>query len=139
MTAEQIRLSVNQTLTVLDAADEALVLESLWAPAMTDLPPRHWHPSQTETFEVLEGELTVEIADAPARPFAAGERLELPPRTAHRMWNAGPVPAKAHWTITPALRTKEMFAHMAGGRSLLRDAQLVTRFRREFRLGSPRG
>lgn len=139
MSAEQLHLSASQTLTVLGSSDEALELESTWAPAMTDRPPRHWHPRQTESFEVLEGELTVELGGASPRIVGVGGLLEIPPRTAHRMWNAGTVTTRALWTITPAMRSKEMFAHIARGRSAVRDVQLIVQFRDEYRLGSPRG
>ncbi|WP_420114971.1 cupin domain-containing protein, partial [Pseudactinotalea sp.] len=104
-------------------------------------PPRtHWHPPPVETVEVLDGALPVEVGGHPSRTLGVGERLEIPARTAHRMWNAGPARARASWTITPPGRTLAMFTHIhdgVGGR-LVRDLTLLVRFRREFRLGSPR-
>lgn len=138
MTAIELRLNDAQTLRVLAATDRELQVESTWMPGE---PPRtHWHPHQVETFEVLEGELTVEVGGNPARTLEVGERLEIPARTAHRMWNVGPAQARASWTITPPGRTLAMFTHIhhgVGGR-LVRDLTLLVRFRREFRLGRPR-
>ena len=139
MTNQELHLSAAQTLRVLHETDSELAVESTWTPG--DPPYTHWHPHQQETFEVLEGELTVELGKEPARVVAAGERVQIPARTAHRMWNAGPGQTRARWTITPPGRTLAMFTRIddGGGGSLFRQLTLLARFRDEFRLGSPRG
>ncbi|WP_033392838.1 hypothetical protein [Kibdelosporangium aridum] len=35
--------------------------------------------------------------------------IDVPARTAHRTWNAGKSRVSATWTVTPVLRTEEMF------------------------------
>lgn len=133
---EEIRLSESQTLRIVSLTEDALEIESSWQPSGSP-PPTHWHPHQHEHFEVLEGQLTVRLAgDELVVP--AGETLHVPPRTAHSMWNAGTVPCRASWKVTPPLRTAEMFraVHAAGG--LLDKVRMLWRFRNEFRLGSPR-
>jgi quercetin dioxygenase-like cupin family protein len=131
-----IRLGPRQRLTVISSDPAALELECTWAPG--DPPPTHWHPSQHEHFEVLEGELTV-LVDGDRRLLRTGDVLDLPPRTAHGMWNAGPNLCRASWRVTPAQRTEEMFRFLASDPGALAKASLVWRFRHELRLGRPRG
>jgi mannose-6-phosphate isomerase-like protein (cupin superfamily) len=109
-----IRLGPHQTLRVVDASPEALVLEAEWAPRSSE-PPAHLHPGQDEHFEVLDGELTVVVGADERRTLSAGAILEIPRGTAHRMWNPGSAPARAAWRVTPALRTEEMFRTIASG------------------------
>lgn len=129
-----IKLSATQTLQVVESTPEVLRVESTWtAGGEGKPPPRHYHPNQEEHFEVLEGELTVELAGEPPRVLRVGETLEVPRGTVHRMWNAGPVTARAAWRVTPRLGTEEMFRFVAEGMSPLRTATLLWKFRNEFR------
>jgi mannose-6-phosphate isomerase-like protein (cupin superfamily) len=135
--ADQLRLSDHQTLHIVASTRELLELESTWAPGGT--PPRtHWHPTQTEHFQVLDGALTVEVGGQPARTLRAGETLQVPPRTAHRMWNGSVEVTRASWRVTPAQRTEEMFRTLASGLNPIRTLGFLWRYRRELRLGSPR-
>lgn len=137
MTADRIRMSDAQTLQIIRSTPEMLEVESTWQPGGT--PPRtHWHPRQTEQFEVLEGELTVRRGDRAPTVMTAGVAFEVPPRTAHAMWNAGSELCRANWRITPAQRTEEMFRTLdrrPGPHGMIR---MLWAFRNEFRLGSPR-
>ena len=138
MGGDIIRLSESQTLRVLSSGPEALELESTWTTSPKP-PPMHWHPRQTELFQVLEGELVIEMADLPLHVLKTGEILDLPARTPHRMWNTGPDRARASWRVAPALRTEEMFRYMEGGTGGLRGLKLLWEFRDEFRLGKTIG
>jgi mannose-6-phosphate isomerase-like protein (cupin superfamily) len=133
MSTDEIRLSEAQLLHVNSSTPDALQLESTWAPGGKP-PPTHWHPRQTEHFEVLEGRLTVRVA-GDLRALGPGDVLDVPPGTPHAMWNAGDVPARATWLVTPALRTERMFRYVGGGMSLLRSIRMLLTFRNEFRLG----
>lgn len=133
MTGDCIKLGEDQTLRIVASSAEALELRSTWASSERK-PPRHYHPNQDERFEVLEGRLTVELGSDPARVLRTGDVLEVPRGTAHRMWNAGPEAARATWTVTPGLRTAEMFGFMDKGMSPLRVANLLWTFRHEYRL-----
>ena len=134
--SDTIRLSEAQTLRVIASSPETLEVESTWATG-GKLPPTHWHPRQHEHFEVLDGELSVELAGRPAQVLRPGDTIDVPPRTAHRMWNAGSAPARASWRVTPALRTEEMFRFIDHGMSRLRGMRMLWTFRHEFRLGKP--
>lgn len=139
MSTDTIRLNPSQTLRVLDSSSGALELESTWAPGTTaKRPPTHWHPRQHERFEVLEGQLTVEVGDESPRALAAGDSLEVPARTPHRMWNEGPATARALWRVSPALRTEDMFRFIDAGLTPWRSGLMLWTFRNEFRLGRPR-
>jgi quercetin dioxygenase-like cupin family protein len=124
-----VRLGPHQTLRVLASGPEALELEAEWTPGSAE-PVAHVHPSQDERFEVLEGELAVIAGDGERRTLTAGETLEIPRGTVHRMWNAGDRPARATWRVTPALRTEEMFRTIASGGV----PDFLERFSAEFRL-----
>lgn len=137
MTTEKIRMTPTQTLEVLSSTAESLVVTSTWDPTPKP-PPMHWHPSQSEHFEVHSGELTVEVADEAPRVLRTGDELDIPPRTPHHMWNAGSTPTTATWTITPALNTIGQFRFMAAGLGGARKVLLLVKFRNEFRIGRPR-
>jgi quercetin dioxygenase-like cupin family protein len=137
MATDSIKLSDAQTLRVVASSPEALELESSWTTGGRR-PPTHWHPRQHELFEVLAGRLTVELDGKPPQILRPGETVDVPPRTSHRMWNAGPEPARALWRVSPALRTEEMFRFIDRGMSPIRGVQLLWTFRHEFRLGTPK-
>jgi mannose-6-phosphate isomerase-like protein (cupin superfamily) len=135
--AETLNLNAHQTLRVVASSPDALELESIWLTG--GRPPRtHWHPTQREQFEVLDGALTVELDGSPPRVLTPGETLVVPPRTAHRMWNAGTDITRASWRVTPAQRTEEMFRTIAGGLNPVTAIVLLGKYRRELRLGKPR-
>jgi hypothetical protein len=82
--------------------------------------------------------LTVELDDQPPRALAPGETLVVPPRTAHRMWNAATHVARARWRVTPAQQTEEMFRAIAAGLNPVTALSLLWTYRRELRLGTPK-
>jgi mannose-6-phosphate isomerase-like protein (cupin superfamily) len=128
------RLREDESVTIRALAPERLELDARWGPGHRP-PPKHSHPSQGEHFEVLEGELTVE-AGRERRVLRVGDEFDVARQTVHRMWNAGDAPARATWTVSPALRTAEMFEAMDGGMNAVRAARILWEFRNEFRLGS---
>ena len=134
---ETLTLTAHQTLQVVASSPRALELESTWLAG--GRPPRtHWHPTQREQFEVLEGALTVELDGQPPRVLRPGEPLVVPPRTAHRMWNASTGVTRASWRVTPAQRTEEMFRAVAGGLNPVTAILLLWKYRHEMRLGKPK-
>jgi mannose-6-phosphate isomerase-like protein (cupin superfamily) len=137
---DSIQLGPHETLEVLERGPAALVLDARWE-ARGAPPPAHLHPSQDEHFEVLEGELTAELAGEERR-VRSGEKFDVPRGTPHRMWNAGDHPARARWETRPAGRTEEWFRALGG---LLAGgapdpealAALVQEYRDTFRLAEP--
>jgi hypothetical protein len=136
--SDELRLSPYQTLRIVASAPELLDLESTWSPGGT--PPRtHWHPTQQEDFEVLEGALSVVVDGRPARVLGPGETLRIPARTAHRMWNGSAGVTRARWRVAPAQRTEQLFRDLARGLNPFTAVVLVWKYRRELRLGTPKG
>ena len=135
--AETLNLNAHQTLQVVASSPAALELESTWRPG-GGAPRTHWHPTQREEFEVLEGALTVEIDGQPVRVLRPSDPLQVPPRTAHRMWNASTEVTRASWRVTPAQRAEKMFRTIAGGLNPVTAMVLLWKYRREMRLGKPR-
>lgn len=136
MSNEPLRLGEAQVLRIVTSEPEALELESTWTHP-TKKPPRHFHPHQDEHFEVLEGELVVELDRQPVRVLRSGDALDVPRGVAHRMWSASPDRTRATWRVTPRLRTEELFRFIDGGTSPIRVARMLWEFRNEYRLGLP--
>jgi quercetin dioxygenase-like cupin family protein len=80
----------------------------------------HFHPHQTERFEVLEGKLGLRVGDEKlvATP---GDVAVVTPRTVHRFWNAGGEDARFTVQVRPALQFESlietMFALAAEGKT----------------------
>jgi mannose-6-phosphate isomerase-like protein (cupin superfamily) len=137
--ATTYRLTPTEQVTILERDDRALVAEVGYGPAGSP-PPAHVHPAQDEHFEVLEGEVTIDLA-GDRRTLRAGETIDVPRRTAHQMWNAHPTAAaRVRWTTTPALRTEAWWAaldQMEGKPTITSFAPLLREYRDVFRLKAP--
>lgn len=139
-----------QTLAFLASADQTagryLEIESSWRGHSVE-PAAHYHPSQTETFTVRQGTLTIRL-NGQVRQLQAGEQLVIRPGEVHSMWNAGDEIAVANWKTEPALRTEEFLRTMfglahdghtgpSGAPPFLQAALTVRRYTAEFRLVKP--
>lgn len=135
--------------TTADTAGAYVEVEATYAPMGRVRPPAHSHPHQDEFFQVLDGELSVEI-EGKHRTLTSGDELELPSGTRHAMWNASEDRTRFRWRTTPALRTEMMYETLWGlandgemGRhgtprpALLQSAMLMLAYRREFRPAAP--
>jgi glyoxylate utilization-related uncharacterized protein len=69
------------------------------------------HPSQEESFEVVEGTLDV-FLDGEWSPVRAGETATVPPGVAHTLRNATDEPVKVVTTVKPAGTTEAFFDDM---------------------------
>ena len=47
------------------------------------------------------------------RDLRAGEKLEIPPGTPHKMWNPSRTPARVRWETVPPGRTLDWFQEVA--------------------------
>lgn len=70
--------------------------------------PVHIHPSATETYEVLEGQLNLYL-DGAWRTLYAGEKASVEPGTAHTFRNSSDAPTRVYNTHAPAMRFGEYF------------------------------
>jgi quercetin dioxygenase-like cupin family protein len=107
MTNELLHLGDHETLRVVRETPDELEVEGTWMPGGSP-PPSHLHPAQDEFFEVHTGRLTA-IVDGAERQLGPGDTLQIPPRTPHKMWNAGNETATASWRTRPAGRTADWF------------------------------
>ena len=98
------------TLEILSRSPELLAMEQSYE-AGAEAPPPHYHPSQDEHFEVLEGAIALKIGHARS-VVPAGESFDIPRGTEHTMGPAGGKPARVRWEVRPALRTEEFLTGM---------------------------
>ena len=71
----------------------------------------HVHPYQTETFEVLEGEVTFKV-DGKKVVAKAGGTLVVEPGSAHKFWNSGSTDARFRCVVRPALQFEQLIETM---------------------------
>jgi quercetin dioxygenase-like cupin family protein len=141
--ASVLQLSLSERVIVRAEDATRLCLEVTYDP-LGQPPPRHFHPSQDEDFEILSGRLMVDL-DGSVGPRSAGQRFHCPAGSVHRMWNPFDVPCTVRWTVTPAGRTLAMFREIdalhQGGRHASRLAlgRVVAGYGGEFRLAGPAG
>ena len=143
---DKLKLTPHETVTIRSSTSDALEVEGEWA-ADGKAPPKHFHPSQDEHFEVLDGQLTVRV-DGVERVLGAGETIEVPRGAVHQLWNAGEVPAHARWRTAPAGRTEQWFRAIdalhregrVGSNGMpgpLAFGVMLTEYRDVFRLAGP--
>lgn len=66
------------------------------------IPPLHYHPHQEEYFEVVEGEVTLNV-DGKVYNLSTGEHIAIMAGQVHAMWNPNKVRAVVNWTVDPPL------------------------------------
>ena len=76
------------------------------------LPPEHFHPSQDEHFEVLEGAVLT-VVGGEERRYGTGEAFDVPAGTPHQMTGDGV--ARVRWQVRPSPRTAEFFERLYSG------------------------
>jgi mannose-6-phosphate isomerase-like protein (cupin superfamily) len=123
---QEIRSS-GLTLQILELEPELLVMEAAYD-ASAGMPPAHYHPSQTETFSILEGRMRA-VVDGSERIYETGETFDVPPGSVHQMAPEGG-PARTHWEVRPALRTADFFEVLFSGNA---TASLPEDFKNEIR------
>ena len=97
-------------LRLVTVTPELLEMEAIYG-GTGQMPPLHFHPSQDERFEVLEGTVRA-VIDGEPRRFDAGTTFEVPAGTVHQM-TADP-PARLRWQVRPALQTAAFFETLYG-------------------------
>jgi len=79
------------------------------------LPIAHLHPSQSEHFSVLQGEMWC-LVDGVETTLRAGDSIDIPAGSVHQMRNPGAESAVVTWQTRPALRTGEFHRRIAEAR-----------------------
>jgi quercetin dioxygenase-like cupin family protein len=143
---EPIQIGPGQVVEVRESSEDVLVLETTYAPGGS-APPAHFHPVQSEHFEILAGSVHVEVGGR-RRELITGQQLDVLPNTAHRMWNPGGEAARARWETRPAGRTEQWFRGLGalqgtnwvnadGQPKQLAFAALASEYQDSFRLAGP--
>lgn len=70
-----------------------------------DGPPEHYHPLQSETFEVIKGQMDL-IVDGEKLILKEGEKFTVPSNSLHKWWNSGKEELVATVELRPALKTE---------------------------------
>ena len=120
------------TLRLVRITEELLEMEATYS-GDGALPPPHFHPSQDERFEVLEGAVHV-VVEGHERRHGAGETFEFPAGTVHQMGGDGP--ARVRWEVRPALNTARFFEELHEGVPMQDPAAFLDRYAAEFRLAA---
>lgn len=118
LTGEEVTLIQSAAAT----GGDRTVVEIRLAPRASG-PPAHYHTAFSETFEVLEGELTLRLGHRTVR-LGEGQRVVVEPRCPHTFWSELDQPVRFRGTIEPGSVEVENCARIAFG--LARDG-LVTR------------
>jgi quercetin dioxygenase-like cupin family protein len=135
---------IGQTITFLrtaqDTGGEELTIEALMRPGAFMPPHRHLH--QQETFEVLDGTGTFTVAGRKL-VATAGEHVQIAVGVGHRFRNVSSSDVRLQATLTPALRTEELFEQLfrlgaqgkvnkLGAPGPFTTMRLIREFRAEF-------
>lgn len=132
--------------TAADTDGQLLEVEVAYAPGGEE-PPDHYHPYQSERFEVLEGRIFARV-DGRAATYEAGAWFDVPRGAVHAMRNGGSEVARVRWQVRPALRTEDFFEAIwtsaakdedasRGRPPFLQLAVILRAYDREFRLAKP--
>ena len=125
---QEIRSSA-LTLRIVELEPELLVMDAAY-PDGAGMPPAHFHPSQTETFTIVEGRMRA-IIDGTETIYEAGETFDVPPGTVHQMAPEGGA-ARTRWEVRPAMRTADFFEVLLTGTA---DENFLEEFKDEIGFG----
>ena len=121
-------------LDILTRTPELLVMDASYDAADSP-PPPHYHPSQDEHFEVLEGGIALKVGHERS-VVPACESFDIPRGVAHSL---GPAdgPARVRWEVRPALRTEQFLVEaleLGADAPLAERLAHVQRYAEEIRL-----
>jgi len=109
------------------ASDGDALHAEVWTSPGGDV-PAHYHPQQTERFEVVSGEVVFRVG-RDRRRVGPGERVIAEPGVVHAFKNSGAVDALVRVEVQPAL----------GLQAFLEEAAALARQGKYNRFGVPRG
>lgn len=137
---------VKKTATETDG--RSLEMEWLLAPRSSGT-PLHIHPSATESYEVLEGELEIHV-NGVWRVLSVGQKASVPPGVPHTFRNSSSSSTRVYNVHAPAMRFGEYFGgidRIVGSGAIPRErmtpkavlylAMLMTRFEPEIQSVRP--
>jgi len=107
LTLDPLGMTFHIKKTAAETKGQSLEMEWELAPR-TGGTPVHFHPHASESYEVLEGELDVYVADA-WRSLTAGEKVTVEAGVPHTFRNASDKAARIYNAHEPAMRYGEYF------------------------------
>jgi mannose-6-phosphate isomerase-like protein (cupin superfamily) len=102
---QEIKRANGFVLRILTLDDDLLAMEARYR-GDAPLAQPHFHPTQDEHFEVLDGRIHA-VIDGVEQWHDAGATFEIPAGVSHQMAAEGPT--RLRWEVRPALRTAEFF------------------------------
>lgn len=96
--------------TASDTQGERVVFETIVRPGGS-VAAAHFHPYQTERFEVLSGALSVKQGKS-VETLGPGDVVTIEPGTRHTFWNAGDDVVRFLAEVTPALAFESLIETM---------------------------
>lgn len=96
-----------------DETDGELLEFELYAQPSASGPPRHVHRHSEERFEVIQGQLRVEVGDQ-VMSFGEGEAFTVAPGVAHTWWNDGETEARVQVRLQPEAGMEAFLETMYG-------------------------
>jgi quercetin dioxygenase-like cupin family protein len=134
--------------TAADTQGELLEMEATYEPNQSwEQGVEHYHPEQDETFEVMEGMISIKVGGREST-YVTGEKFDVPRGVIHLMRNLSSEPARVRWQVRPALNTETFFETVWGLSAdgklregtlsyILQFAILARAYDRVFRVTSP--
>jgi quercetin dioxygenase-like cupin family protein len=95
-----------------DTDGEYVLVETVLRPGAT-VAAAHSHPYQSESFQVLEGNVGFKVGRKKVE-LGPGDGVTVLPRTAHKFWNAGGGTARFTCEIRPAGAFEQLIETMFG-------------------------
>src|SRR5947207_12020200 len=121
------------TLRLISIEPELLQMEATYG-GTGQFPPRHYHPSQDEHFEVLEGTVRT-IVDGEERSHEAGEMFDISAGTVHQL--AADPPARLKWEVRPRAADRRVLRDGLQRRDPAGPARALQRRGRVPAVGAP--
>jgi quercetin dioxygenase-like cupin family protein len=109
------------------SSERDVLRAEVWTAPGGDVPP-HYHPSQTERFDVVSGDVEFKVGRT-RRRAKPGERLTAEPGVVHAFKNVGSTEALVRIEAEPALRLQ----------AFLEEAAALARAGKYSQRGVPRG
>jgi len=98
-------------LVTAEDSEGKLLRAQVWIQPGAEGPPEHYHPIQSETFEVLKGQLNI-IYEGQEMVLFPGEKITVEPNTLHKWYNDGHEELEAIVVLRPALKTEYFLESM---------------------------
>jgi len=98
--------------TAMDTNGERVTMKAI-IKSKGQLVPKHFHTFQDETFEVIEGQLTI-LLDGEIKKLSAGEKITLPKNIPHNHYNNEDTEVTYIHSVTPALDFDYLIENLVG-------------------------